>query len=165
MAGGRRVRGQPWPHTLGAGRLHGQGQDTPLAQWACGLFEQALAPVQAFTSPRAWAFALLGLSYYCAARPRTARRTGSSWSWRAGSALLACESKDWVWFEDRLTYDNARLCEALIVTGKACGSRDLVDAGLRSLRWLLARQTAPEGHFRPVGRKAFADFARNPALF
>jgi uncharacterized protein YyaL (SSP411 family) len=69
--------------------------------------------------------------------------------------LLACQSKDWVWFEDRLTYDNARLCEALIVTGRRCGVRDLVDAGLRSLRWLLSRQTAPEGHFRPVGSQGF----------
>lgn len=148
------------------GACMAKGQDTPLAQWACGLFEQALAPVQAFTSPRAWAFALLGLSYYCAARPkdREAHRIQLALGGRLHALLLACESKDWVWFEDRLTYDNARLCEALIVTGKACGSRDLVDAGLRSLRWLLARQTAPEGHFRPVGSQGFLLISRETPL-
>ncbi|MDK4807997.1 MAG: glycosyltransferase family 4 protein [Novosphingobium aromaticivorans] len=148
------------------GACMAQGQDTPLAQWACALFEQALAPVKAFTSPRAWAFALLGLSFYCGARPNDhkARRLQLVLGERLHARLLACQSKDWVWFEDRLTYDNARLCEALIVTGRRCGVRDLVEAGLRSLRWLLSRQTAPEGHFRPVGSQGFLLISRETPL-
>ena len=39
-----------------------------------------------------------------------------------------------------------------------------VDAGLRSLRWLMARQTTPEGHFRPVGTASFGD-TRKPRAF
>lgn len=143
-----------------------QGQDTPLAQWAAALFEQAAVPVKAFTSPRAWAFALLGLSLYCAARPsyHDARRLQLTLGNRLHARLQACQSKDWVWFEDRLTYDNARLCQALIVTGTSCGSRDLIDDGLRSLRWLLARQTAPEGYFRPVGSQGFLLISRETPL-
>ncbi|WCT80033.1 glycosyltransferase family 4 protein [Novosphingobium humi] len=143
-----------------------QRHDPQLAQWAGALFERALAKLKAFTSPRAWAFALLGLSFYCGARPNNheARRLQLTLGGRLHARLLACESQDWVWFEDRLTYDNARLCEALIVTGKGCGSRDLVDDGLRSLRWLLNRQTAPEGHFRPAGSQGFLLISRETPL-
>src|SRR3546814_1984706 len=65
------------------------------------------------------------------------------------------EGPEWTWFENGLSYDNARLPQALIVTGAAALSATLVEAGLRSLRWLVAMQTAPEGHFRPVGAHGF----------
>jgi len=157
-----------WLEDIGSEDSHGrtlwalgaclaQGREMPRGQWATALFEKALPPIKAFTSARAWAFALLGLSFYCSARPNNhdARRLQLTLGGRLQARLLACESDDWVWFEDGLAYDNARLCEALTVTGRSCGSRDLIDAGLRSLRWLLERQTAPEGHFRPVGTQGF----------
>src|SRR3546814_6659509 len=65
------------------------------------------------------------------------------------------EGPEWTWFENGLSYDNARLPQALIVTGAAALSATMVEAGLRSLRWLVAMQTAPEGHFRPVGSHGF----------
>ena len=43
---------------------------------------------------------------------------------------------EWRWFEDKLTYDNARLSQALIAGGSALGRDDLVEVGLESLRWL-----------------------------
>jgi glycosyltransferase involved in cell wall biosynthesis len=42
----------------------------------------------------------------------------------------------WEWFEERLTYDNARLPHALVVGGAALSRNDLTEAGLESLRWL-----------------------------
>jgi hypothetical protein len=66
--------------------------------------------------------------------------------------LLACETAEWVWFEDRLTYDNARLCEALIITGKRWAEM----TGRRpGCGWLIELQTAPAGYFRPVGSHGF----------
>jgi hypothetical protein len=38
------------------------------------------------------------------------------------SILSAVETKDWVWFEEGLSYDNARLSQALIVTGNSTGT-------------------------------------------
>lgn len=135
----------------------GAGDGLLPSRWAAGLFAQALAVVETFTSPRAWAFTLLGLAPYCDAHPRdsAAARLRHILAERLEGLLLACESADWVWFEDRLVYDNARLCEALIVTGKAMGNPRPIEAGLRSLRWLLGVQTAPDGHFRPVGSNGF----------
>ena len=79
--------------------------------------------------------------------------------------LLITESPEWVWFEDRLTYDNARICEALIRTGSAMGSDHLIQAGLRSLTWLVAMQKAPSGHFRPIGSEGFMLNRSSPRAF
>ncbi|WP_353226545.1 glycosyltransferase family 4 protein [Novosphingobium sp.] len=142
--------------------------DPLLARWAQGLFAQGLVQVAGFTSPRAWAFALIGLADYCPAHPqdREAARVRLMLAERLHTCLTTYESDDWVWFEDRLSYDNARLCEALIVSGAGLGVKHLVDAGLRALHWLVAMQTAPSGHFRPVGSEGFLHGSRAaPAHF
>lgn len=127
------------------------------ARWAKGLFSEALEGVADFTSPRAWAFTLFGLAPYCAAYPEdhAAARMRVQLAGRLEGLLRANQTPEWTWFEDVLSYDNARLSQSLIVTGAAIGSPYLVDAGLRSLRWLISMQTAPEGHFRPVGSHGF----------
>jgi hypothetical protein len=131
------------------------------------LLGEALVPVDGFTSPRAWAFTLLGLDHFCAAHNehRAADALRSALARRLEIRLLASESRDRVWFEERLTYDNARICEALIRTGAATGSSHIVDAGLRSLRWLVGMQTAPSGHFRPVGSQGFMLSSSAPMAF
>lgn len=135
--------------------------------WAASLFSEALPVVEEFHSPRAWAFTLLGLDAYCAALPDDDRAD-------AIRALLAGKlfalfgragTSDWVWFEEGLSYDNARLSQALIITGTALRRHDYLDAGLRSLRWLLAQQTSATGHFRPVGTEGFHDVRRQPRNF
>lgn len=144
-----------------------ENPDTELAQWAANLFAWALEAVEGFTSPRAWAFTLLGLHGYSAKRPfdRKANHIGLVLAERLQELLLMCSRDDWTWFESRLTYDNARLCEALIVTGRDARLPDIVTAGLSALRWLIARQTAPGGHFRPVGSDGFLLASREPQQF
>jgi len=71
----------------------------------------------------------------------------------------------WVWFENLLAYDNARLSEALLLTGLTTKTPAYVDAGLRTLRWLMTQQTAPSGHFRPVGTQSFGIPWQPPARF
>ena len=86
--------------------------------------------------------------------------TGSSPSWPRS------ETPDWVWFEQGLAYDNARLFQALIATGSVPrGRQSYVAAGIRSLRWLMSVQTAPSGVFRPVGSKTFGDQRQRPRPF
>jgi hypothetical protein len=70
-----------------------------------------------------------------------------------------------VWFEDSLAYDNARLPQALIAAGTSTGRQSYIAAGLRSLRWLMALQTAPSGVFRPVGSQSFGDRRQQPRAF
>lgn len=149
------------------GAYAGNGADPQLVQWAAELFAKGLAAVEGFSSPRAWAFTLLGLHGYCAKRPhdRRARHLGLVLAERLHGLLLMCSDDDWHWFESRLTYDNARLCEALIVTGRDCGATGMIRAGLSSLRWLIAQQTTPRGDFRPIGSEGFTLASREPQRF
>src|SRR3546814_20453678 len=62
---------------------------------------------------------------------------------------------DWAWFEAVLSYDNARLPETLLRAGKALGRTDFIECGLVTLEWIVAQQTAPEGHFRAVATATF----------
>jgi glycosyltransferase involved in cell wall biosynthesis len=136
-------------------------------RWAATLFVQALPAAETFRSPRAWAFTLLGLGAYCAVAPDDlhAREVRHSLADRLTSALASVETPDWVWFEEGLAYENARLPQALIVTGMATQTHDYIDAGLRSLRWLMTQQTNSAGDFRPVGTAGFSDVRQRPRAF
>jgi hypothetical protein len=136
-------------------------------RWARTLFAQALPAAESFRSPRASAFTLLGLDAYCAVVPddRHAREIRRVLAERLLSGLVSVETPEWQWFEEGLAYDNARLPQALIVTGMATHTPVYVDAGLRSLRWLMAQQTTSTGHFRPVGTAGFGELRKPPQAF
>jgi glycosyltransferase involved in cell wall biosynthesis len=136
-------------------------------RWATSLFAEALPVAESFRSPRAWAFTLLGLDAYCAAvrADSLAERVRHFLADRLISIMAEVETKDWVWFEEGLAYDNARLPQALIVTGISTGAPAYVEAGLRSLRWLMTLQTTPAGFFRPVGTEGFGHKRKPPRAF
>jgi hypothetical protein len=79
--------------------------------------------------------------------------------------FAASQREDWLWFEDVLAYDNARLPQALIQTGLATHTTPYVETGLQSLRWLMSHQTASSGCFRPVGSKSFGKIRQDPEAF
>jgi glycosyltransferase involved in cell wall biosynthesis len=136
-------------------------------RWAAALFAQALPTAKTFHSPRASAFTLLGLDAYCAVDPndRHAREVRRALADRLMSGLASVETPDWKWFEEGLAYDNARLPQALMLTGMATQTPGYVDAGLRSLRWLMTQQTASTGYFRPVGSASFGERRKPPRAF
>ena len=131
--------------------------DPSRRRWAAALFKTALPAVETFSSPRAWAFSLLGLDAYCTLEAGDLFANGMRklLADRLMALFAASQRKDWLWFEDVLAYDNARLSQALIQTGLATHTPPYVEVGLRSLRWLMSLQTAPSGCFRPVGSKSF----------
>src|SRR3984885_8722746 len=135
--------------------------------WAASLFSEAMPTAEGFRSPRAWAFVLLGLDAYCSAVPHDIRATRLR-AMLADQLILIFDTvatDDWVWFEDGLAYDNARLPQALIVTGIASKMTRYVDIGLESLRWLVARQTPAKGQICPVGTAGFGDRRQPPRPF
>jgi glycosyltransferase involved in cell wall biosynthesis len=136
-------------------------------RWAAGLFAEAVQSAEAFKSPRAWAFTLLGLDAFRVpfANDVRAMEIQHLLAARLLSILSSVESPDWVWFEDGLSYDNARLPQALIVAGASLGEPHYSSAGLRTLRWLMTMQTAENGFFRPVGSQSFGDLRRHPRAF
>jgi glycosyltransferase involved in cell wall biosynthesis len=141
--------------------------DPSRRRWAAALFKTALPTAEHFRSPRAWAFTLLGLDAYCAVvvGDLTASRIRELFADRLLLAFRATETEDWRWFEDVLAYDNARLSQALLLTGAALKQPQLVEVGLMSLRWLMALQTTPDGYFRPVGTESFGVSRKAPQAF
>ena len=141
--------------------------DPSRRRWAGALFKTALPIVEEFSSPRAWAFTLLGLDAYCtlAGGDVLASRLRGLLADRLMSLISATETKDWIWFENLLAYDNARLPEALIRTGLATKTPRYIEAGVRSLRWLNSLQTTSSGYFRPVGTKSFGRLRQKPEAF
>ena len=141
--------------------------DPSRRRWAAALFKTALPAVETFSSPRAWAFSLLALDAYCAlvGGDLFANRLRRILADRLMSLFSATETNDWVWFEDMLAYDNARLPQALIQTGLTTRTPPYVEAGLRSLRWLMSLQTASSGCFRPIGTKSFGRIHQKPEAF
>jgi hypothetical protein len=136
-------------------------------RWAAALFAEAAPDVATFRSPRAWAFTLLGLDA-CSAGAALDSRSAElqrSLADRLMSILSDVETESWVWFEEELAYDNARLPQALIVTGMSTGTPAYIAAGSRALRWLMALQTTQTGLFRPVGSQSFGDKRRHPRAF
>ena len=150
---------------LGACALGDASQSRRL--WAAALFREALPIVEGFRSPRAWAFTLLGLDAYCAtaAPAGMAEELQHTLAARLIALLSTVSTNDWVWFEDSLSYDNARLSQALIATGLSTGTPSYQEAGSRSLRWLMDVQTASAGYFRPVGSQSFGGLRKKPLEF
>jgi len=137
-------------------------------RWANALFLEALPSAEAFVSPRAWSFTLLGLDAYTRASAAVSADVSTlrtRLAERLQSSLRSVETPEWIWFEKSLAYENARMPQALLVTGIATGDPVYTAAGLRSLRWLMAHQTTPAGCFRPVGSQGFGEEMCKPRPF
>lgn len=138
------------------GGVAGRSSDPSARGLARALFHAALPAMQEMTSPRAWAYALLGIHEYLRAfqgesgvEAMMIRLSG-----RLHGLLRATSTPEWPWFEDRLTYGNARLAQGLLVAGERAHDDVAVAAALRALSWLCAQQTA-DGVFAPIGSNGF----------
>ena len=97
------------------------------------LFAQALPELMTFTSPRAWAFGLIGIHEYLRRLngDSLVNQTRETLTCRLMKRFEATAQPDWSWFERELSYDNAKLAHALIVSGQATGQQSVFDAGSR----------------------------------
>ncbi len=114
-----------------------------------------------FQSPRAWAFGLVGIHAYL-------RRFGGDSDVRRVRERLAHQlfelyrsnaTDDWPWIEQTVNYDNGKIPQALLLSGRWLHQGDMIEAGLRCLEWLVRIHTDPKGHFVPIGNHGW--FSRN----
>lgn len=142
-------------------------RDTGRRKLCDRLFRRGLGVVAEFSSPRAWAFALLGLDEYLRQSPgyEHALAIRSVLTERLLSLWEGHATQDWPWFEPVVTYENARLCQALLLSGRATSSARAEEVALDSLRWLVAIQTTKAGCFRPIGNIGFYARGGEPAPF
>jgi glycosyltransferase involved in cell wall biosynthesis len=140
------------------GTTLGHSANPSLVGVAGSLFTQALPAALSFTHPRPAAFALLGIHAYLQrfGGDRRAQQARATLAEGLLARYQAQHSDAWRWFGEELTYDNAALPHALLLSGGELGRADMCDLGLDALGWLAARQQAEEGHFAPVGCHGFA---------
>jgi len=122
------------------------------------LFEFSLPAVIEFYSPRAGAYALLGIQEYLNSYPgdRDAQKVRSVLSRRLLEMYESIRRPDWKWFENVVAYGNARLPQAMLVAGSGCSDDRMISGGLEALDWLLkAQHCETNHHFVPIGSQGF----------
>jgi glycosyltransferase involved in cell wall biosynthesis len=130
-----------------------------LHHMAARVFQQSLLAILETTSPRAWAFALIGIHEYLQ-RFAGDRRVGQVQEELAGRLLALYQDNradGWSWFENSLTYCNAALSHAMLLCGESIPDPAMTEVGLESLSWLadLQRSDAGGRHFVPIGSNGF----------
>lgn len=124
---------------------------------AVRLFEEALPAVAEFTSPRAWAFSLLGIQYYLRRFPgdRAVLNVQNTLAQKLMELYRTNRSDEWPWFEDIVTYCNPSISQALLRYGQAHNDPEAVAIGLESLTWLVKIQQSDRGWIMPIGNQGF----------
>jgi glycosyltransferase involved in cell wall biosynthesis len=142
-----------WAAGTGAGRSRNEGH----RKLSAHLFERGLSMVESFSSPRAWAFALLGIHEYLRPLPghSSVKALREVLTLKLIGLWKNCATENWPWFESSATYENARLCQALLLSGQWMPHAEALEIGLRSLGWLASVQKTQAGHFRPIGSNGF----------
>jgi glycosyltransferase involved in cell wall biosynthesis len=158
-----------WQEEVGSEDSHGRAlwalgtvfchsEDPGLRGAAGRLFEAAVPAALTFTSPRSWAFSVLGMQAYldCFPGDRLIQGARNLHANRLLDIYERTHSETWQWFETSLSYSNARLSQALLIAGWRSANRRMVDVGCESLRWLLAVQHRCEDDiFVPIGSRGF----------
>jgi glycosyltransferase involved in cell wall biosynthesis len=149
------------------GTVVGSSADPGRQSLAGALFHAALPAVSGFSSPRSWAFALLGVEQYLHVfeGDRNLQAARRSIAERLLGLFRRSNRPDWPWCEDRVTYCNARLPQALIASGCGIGDESMTATGIRSLEWLMTIQRTPDGYFAPVGTRGFFERGKEAAVF
>jgi len=142
----------------------GQGSFQMLA---AQLFEQALPVAADFSSPRAWAFTLIGIDEYLRrfGGDRRASQIRDSLTARLMQRHTDAATDEWHWFEEVVSYANAKLPHAMILNGRSLKNAAMLELGLKTLRWLIKIQTSDAGSFRPVGSNGFYSRGAERAVF
>jgi hypothetical protein len=138
------------------------------------LINQALPHIEALGSPRAVAYALIGLSYlietpnaldYSFPYPHTPS-TDEEMAFlprvfivdlietiavRLHNQYMRIKGDDWHWFENSLTYGNSMLPWALLKAFRISGNVSLKDTAKESLEFLSSKTFSEEGYYKPIG--------------
>ena len=144
-----------------------EAPDASIRNMSMRLFLEAIPAVEHFTSPRAWGYAILGLQSYLSVYGGdiAARKTRDFLANKIHELFKNNATDDWTWCEDTATYANAILPHALILAGKWMPDKDMYDTGIKSLKWLLKVQTAPEGHLSIIGNEGWLNKNGDRSMF
>ena len=150
------------------GKVLGHSRNAGLRGAAGRLFEAAVPATLTFTSPRAWAFSILGMQAYLDWFPgdRAIQGARNTLANRLLDIYERSHSETWKWFEKGLSYSNARLSQALILAGWRSDNQRMIEVGMDSLKWLVAEQhCGDEEIVVPIGSSGFYAEGKEKARF
>ncbi len=140
------------------GKVLGYSRNVGLRGAAGRLFEAAVPATLKFSSPRAWAYSILGLQAYLDWFPgdRAIQGIRNTLADRLLDIYTRCHSESWKWFEKSLSYGNARLAQALILAGWRSDNQRMIEAGTDALKWLIGEPHVNDRDiFVPIGSNGF----------
>jgi glycosyltransferase involved in cell wall biosynthesis len=150
------------------GKVLGHSRNVGLRGAAGRLFEAAIPATLKFTSPRAWAFCILGMQAYLDWFPgdRAIQGARNTLANRLLDIYERSHSDTWKWFEKSLSYSNARLSQALILAGWRSDNQRMIEVGMDSLKWLVAEQHYDDHEMLvPIGSSGFYVEGQEKARF
>lgn len=167
-----------WKEDIGSEDSHGRAlwalgvtieniRDESICSNAMELFISALSVVKDFTSPRAWAFTILGLSSYLKVNSKDKEKIEIQiiLAKKILDLYKNTATSDWFWCEETATYSNGVLPHALILAGEYLEDKNMYNTGIQSLKWLLKNQTSPEGHLSVIGNEGWFPKDKEKAAF
>jgi hypothetical protein len=115
------------------------------------LFEKALGSLEWLEYPLSEAYAAIGLAHAHAATPHPAYAAAlRHLATRSLERLAANSDAAWTWFGEAMTYDVARMPEALLCAGQAVGQQSFVEGGMLALDFYES-VVFERGIFVPIG--------------
>jgi hypothetical protein len=141
----------------GLGKTCSFAPNDDIRDLADNLMRQSLQAVKDFTYIRPCAYALLGIDQYLQEPDPdpTARDLLEGLANRIYQTYKDHADSDWPWWEDVLTWGNAKLPHALLSAGLTLERPEMIEAGLESLRWLVEIQRHEDGHLTIIGNRGW----------
>ena len=113
-----------------------------LSVLASEMFEKGLEVADKLSFLRAISYTMIGIYELSLSKERTLSK--NEIMKRLAEKIIAAyrenADEDWRWPEDEVTYDNARLPQALMLAYKMTGNREYLDVALRLLDFLTETQ-------------------------
>jgi hypothetical protein len=144
----------------------------PTREWrnvCAAMLDRALGTIEWLEHARSEAFALIGVGHAYAATSE--RRYESALRWlgeRLAERFERTAVVSWRWFEEMMTYDNARLCQAVLRAGELLEDERFINIGGAALDFLES-VVFEDGIFVPIGSSGWyprggkrARFAQQP---
>lgn len=167
-----------WRDEIGSEECHGRAlwalgevvaypPDEQTMAMAATRFHEALPMAEDFTHPRACSVVLVGIHSYLRrfGGDSTAKRLREKLSERLLSHFKANMAEDWPWCERLVSYNNGRVPHALILSGQWTQSGEMIEIGLKCLRWLLRIQTGNHGQMSFIGNNGWYPKGEEKAHF
>ena len=130
------------------------------------IFDKVFVWTPSFTSPRAKAYAIIGLSYYQKAYPKdqNVKLNIRELADQLTRQFESESSEGWDWFESYLTYSNARLPHSLFLAYESTGEKMYLKVASKSMKFLTNIQTINE-IFVPIGNRGWYRKGSNRAIY